>query len=96
VAYTFRPLLPCLAALLWFTLLCQAKLQTLHVTLPLAYIHAGNRTVYLPKGADWVHYFTNKSYTGGQNVTVDAPLDEFPLFTMTAAAVTAATATLAN
>jgi alpha-glucosidase (family GH31 glycosyl hydrolase) len=51
--------------------------------LPLACIHAGNRTVYLPKGADWVHYFTNKSYTGGQNVTVDAPLDEFPLFTMT-------------
>ena len=42
---------------------------------------ARNRTLYLPKGANWVHYFTKKSYTGGQNVTVDAPLDEFPLFT---------------
>ena len=26
------------------------------------------------------HFFTNKTYVGGQNVTVDAPLDEFPLF----------------
>ena len=46
---------------------------------PVTDMGARNRTLYLPKGSTWVHYFTKKSYTGGQNVTVDAPL-EFPLF----------------
>ena len=39
-----------------------------------------NKTTYPPAGAAYRHYFTNKTYDGGQNVTVDAPLDEFPLF----------------
>lgn len=42
----------------------------------------GNRTktLYLPRGANFVHYFSNATYAGGQVVTVPAPLDEFPLF----------------
>jgi len=42
----------------------------------------GNRTktLYLPAGASYRHFFTNMSYGGGKNVTVGAPLDEFPLF----------------
>jgi len=48
---------------------------------PVTDMGARNRTLYLPQGASWQHYFTQKLYTGGQSVTVDAPLDEFPLFT---------------
>jgi alpha-D-xyloside xylohydrolase len=47
---------------------------------PVTDMGARNKTTYLPKGARYRHYFTNVSYDGGQNVTVDAPLDEFPLF----------------
>ena len=48
---------------------------------PVTQMGARNRTLYLPgKGETWVHHFTGKSYSGGQQVTVDAPLDEFPLF----------------
>jgi alpha-glucosidase (family GH31 glycosyl hydrolase) len=38
--------------------------------------------VYLPKGR-WIHYWTGREYTGGQTVTVDAPLygkDGLPMF----------------
>lgn len=35
--------------------------------------------VYLPEG-NWKHYFTGKTYTGGQWYTVDAPLDQIPVF----------------
>lgn len=36
--------------------------------------------VYLPAGADWIDYWTGASYPGGATVTVDAPLDQTPLF----------------
>ena len=35
--------------------------------------------IYLPEG-NWKHYFTGKTYTGGQWYTVDAPLDQIPVF----------------
>jgi alpha-glucosidase (family GH31 glycosyl hydrolase) len=38
----------------------------------------------LPQGSRWQHFFSKKSYLGGSNVTVPAPLDEFPLFTIEA------------
>ncbi len=47
---------------------------------PVTDMGARNKTTYLPAGATYRHYFSNKTYEGGQNVTVDAPLDEFPLF----------------
>ncbi|MGF7147008.1 alpha-D-xyloside xylohydrolase [Sphingomonas zeicaulis] len=39
-----------------------------------------SRPVYLPAGADWYDYWTNKRYTGGQTVEVAAPIDRMPLF----------------
>jgi len=36
--------------------------------------------VYLPQSSSWFDFYTNKNYTGGQNATVEAPLDQIPLF----------------
>ena len=47
---------------------------------PVTDMGARNKTTYLPSGASYRHFFTNETYAGGKNVTVDAPLDEFPLF----------------
>jgi len=41
----------------------------------------------LPAGQSWTHVFSGQGYAGGQNVTVDTPLDSFPLFQRTYAAV---------
>ncbi|WP_100489666.1 glycoside hydrolase family 31 protein [Sporolactobacillus pectinivorans] len=41
---------------------------------------ATSRSVYLPKGTDWIDYWNQKEYTGGQTITVDAPLDNMPIF----------------
>ena len=38
-------------------------------------------SVYLPTGADWTNAWTGQRFQGGQTVTVDAPLDQIPLFT---------------
>ena len=35
---------------------------------------------YLPKGATWYDFWTNKSYKGGQNVTLETTLDRVPMF----------------
>ena len=37
-------------------------------------------TCYLPSGCDWYDFWTGTRYSGGQSVTVDAPLDRIPLF----------------
>src|SRR5215216_449045 len=37
------------------------------------------RLVYLPAGS-WYDYWTNKRYTGGTMISVDAPLDVVPMF----------------
>lgn len=39
-----------------------------------------SREVYLPAGSDWYNYWTNEKFTGGQTVTVAAPIDVIPLF----------------
>lgn len=38
------------------------------------------RNVYLPDGAQWLEPETGKRYSGGQTITVDAPLDVIPVF----------------
>jgi alpha-glucosidase len=38
-----------------------------------------HRRVYLPAGT-WYDYWTNKKYTGGTMISVDAPLDVVPMF----------------
>lgn len=37
------------------------------------------KDIYLPQG-DWYNFWTNEQLQGGQSITVDAPLDETPLF----------------
>lgn len=39
-----------------------------------------HRSVYLPAGADWYDYWTDRRYTGGQAVEVDVPIDRIALF----------------
>ena len=42
---------------------------------------ARNRTLYLPdRAVRWKHHYSGEVFAGGQTVTVDAPLAEFPLF----------------
>ena len=47
---------------------------------PVHAMGARNRSVYFPQGAAYTHFFTNETFQGGATVTVDAPLDHFPLF----------------
>ena len=37
-------------------------------------------TKYLPKGATWYDFWTNRSYKGGQTVTLQTSLDRVPMF----------------
>jgi len=39
-----------------------------------------SRKVYLPAGADWYDYWTERRYTGGQTIDAAAPIDRIPLF----------------
>jgi alpha-glucosidase len=41
---------------------------------------ATKRTVYLPAGADWYHYWSGTLISGGQSVTVPAPWGQPPFF----------------
>lgn len=41
---------------------------------------ASAREVYLPAGADWYDYWTDRWFAGGQTVCVNAPLETLPLF----------------
>jgi alpha-D-xyloside xylohydrolase len=39
-----------------------------------------SREVYLPKGAKWYDFWTDKLFEGGQTIRADAPLEIIPLF----------------
>ena len=41
---------------------------------------AKTATKYLPKGAKWYDFWTNKLYNGGQKVTLQTSLDRVPMF----------------
>ena len=41
---------------------------------------ATSRTVYLPAGANWIDYYSEANYPGGQVINVNAPIDRIPLF----------------
>ncbi len=57
------------------------------VTKPMYYL-SGNRCIeapkrwkcYLPSGADWYDFWTNKYYKGGQEIEADASIDKIPVF----------------
>ncbi|MFN8259185.1 MAG: glycoside hydrolase family 31 protein [Bacteroidales bacterium] len=38
------------------------------------------RKVYLPKGADWIDFWTGKKYTGGQTLDALSPIETIPLY----------------
>jgi alpha-D-xyloside xylohydrolase len=58
------------------------------VTQPMYYAAGSNplegvaqtRPVYLPAGADWFDFWTDRVFSGGQTVVADAPLDRLPLY----------------
>ncbi len=37
------------------------------------------RSVYLPAETAWIDFWTGATYTGGQSITADAPIDKIPL-----------------
>jgi alpha-glucosidase len=41
---------------------------------------SSNRSVYLPYGSDWINFWTDQRYAGGQTVVVSSPLGQTPLF----------------
>ena len=41
---------------------------------------AQSRRVYLPKGARWIDFWSDRRFDGGQTIEADAPLDVLPLF----------------
>lgn len=47
---------------------------------PVMELGARERTLYLPKGAEWKDAVSGNLYEGGQTVTVDAPLSVIPVF----------------
>ena len=47
---------------------------------PVTKSKATYRKVYLPTGTAWYNFWTGKKYSGGQTLTVPAPIDEIPLF----------------
>ena len=49
------------------------------LTAPICVEGATSREVYLPQGT-WIHYRNCKQYEGGKTHTIEAPLDQWPLF----------------
>ena len=47
------------------------------------YSQPKSRTVYLPQGSNWVDFHTGKSYSGGQTIEREAPIDMIPLYVKT-------------
>lgn len=41
---------------------------------------ATTRSVYLPAGANWIDFWSGKSYNGGQTIDALAPIERLPLF----------------
>ncbi len=47
---------------------------------PILYEKQRQREVYLPAGVQWKNIWTGKLYEGGQSISVDAPIEQIPLF----------------
>lgn len=48
---------------------------------------ARTREVYLPRGALWYDFYTNRTHAGGERIAAAAPLDRLPLFVRAGAIV---------
>ena len=51
-----------------------------HSTLNIDWTATKTAVKYLPKGATWYDFWTNKCYKGGQNVTLETALNRVPMF----------------
>ena len=47
---------------------------------PVGYYKARNRSVYFTKQSGWYNLYTNEYIEGGQNLVVDAPYEQIPVF----------------
>ena len=47
---------------------------------PVGYYKARNRSVYFPEQCGWYNLYTNEYIEGGQNLVVDAPYEQIPVF----------------
>ena len=47
---------------------------------PVGYYKARNRSVYFPEQCGWYNLYTNEYVEGGQNLVVDAPYEQIPVF----------------
>lgn len=47
---------------------------------PILFEQQKSRTLYLPAGKSWINIYTEQEFEGGQNITVDSPIDQIPLF----------------
>jgi len=55
---------------------------------PITTYRARSRRVYLPgMGQEWYDFYSGKRYGGGQEITVDAPVDRIPVFVKAGAIV---------
>lgn len=66
--------------LMEFDLIDQYMMGDDYMAAPITHWGQRSRRVYFPKGANWVHHYTSKTYTGGTTAVIDAPIDQFPLF----------------
>jgi|YelNatPaOPRAMG01_1025707.scaffolds.fasta_scaffold05233_2 alpha-D-xyloside xylohydrolase len=42
--------------------------------------NVGSEEVYLPKGTDWIDFWTGEKYSGGQKINKETPIDIIPLY----------------
>ena len=47
---------------------------------PVGYYKARNRSVYFPEQSGWYNLYTNEYIEGGQNLIVEAPYEQIPVF----------------
>lgn len=59
-----------------------------YLVCPVTQPGATTRKVYLPKGTQWIDYWTNKSYDGGQWLDADCALPRLPLFVRAGSIIT--------
>ena len=48
---------------------------------PILYEDCFSREVYLPSGANWTNFWTQETISGGQTISVLAPISQIPIFT---------------
>ena len=58
----------------------QYMLGPRYLVAPVTVQNATSRKMYFPKGVNWKHLWSAQVITGGQTLTVNAPLDQIPVY----------------